>query len=123
MRDQPTAANLLDTALKIYRERLLPLLPAEHRYEALMVANAIAISARQVEAGDAPLEEARRRLAAIYPDDDGSLSDLETRLSSEIRQGAFDQDGPNRDAAFDYLWWRTRAKAAESNPRASQLRG
>jgi hypothetical protein len=118
MRDEPTAADLLETALAVYRDRLLPALPAHLRYDALMVANAVAISARQARAGEAPVEEARRRLAALYPNHMGSLAEMERRLALDIRRGAFDEPGPSRDAVFEHLRLMAEAKAAESNPKA-----
>lgn len=116
MRDEPTAENLLNTARDLFREKLLPALPRELRYDALMVANAMAIAGRQTAAGDAPLREAKQRLSALYGD--GELADLERRLAADIRAGRFDPEEPEREAVFDHLWRTTRAKAAESAPKA-----
>jgi len=46
MRDQPDGAQLLDMAQRLMREQLLPIIPAEHHYTALMVARAMAIASR-----------------------------------------------------------------------------
>lgn len=123
MRDEPTAPDLLETALKVYRERLLPELPAHLRYDALMVANAMAIAARQARAGRGPEEEARRRLSSLYGEDGAVLADLERRLAVDIRRGAFDAEGEARAAVVEHLRLRTSAKVAESNPRAARGRG
>src|SRR3982750_2317012 len=58
MRDIPDAADLLATARDTLMNELLPLLPREQRYTGLMIANCLAISAREQEAGsDAEDEE------------------------------------------------------------------
>lgn len=121
MRHDPKAADLLETARAVLRGTILPQLPPSARYEALMVANAMAIAARQVAAGERPAEEARLRLAAIYgvpvepaPD----LGALERRLAADLRQGAFDRPGEARDRVFEHLWRTASDRAAESNPKA-----
>lgn len=123
MRHDPKAADLLETARAVLRETILPQLPASARYEALMVANAMAIAARQMAAGERPVEEAGRRLAAIYglPAETGKerdLAGLERRLAGDLRRGAFDEPGKERDAVFDHLWRTACDRAAESNPKA-----
>ena len=55
MRERPDGAELLDLAGSELRDSLLRLLPAEHRHTALMIGNAMAVAARQLRAGDAPL--------------------------------------------------------------------
>ena len=116
MRDEPTGEHLLNAALDLFREKLLPALPRELRYDGLMVANAMAVVARQAAAGDAPLIEARDRLARLYGE--GDLDSLEHRLAADIRAGRCDPGSPEREAVFDHLWKVTRAKAAESAPKA-----
>ena len=116
MRDEPTGDDLLNAALDVFRDKLLPALPRELRYDGLMVANAMAVVARQVAAGDAPLMEARQRLTRLYGE--GDLDGLERRLAADIRAGRYDPGAEGRDAVFQHLWKTTRAKAAESAPKA-----
>lgn len=118
MRREPTAANLLETARAVLRDAILPRLPSDGRYDALMVANAMAIVARQIAAGDRPLNEARARLAALYGSPDGTLADMERRLARDVRVGVFDAATERRAAVFAHLWATACAAAAESNPRA-----
>lgn len=115
---EPTAANLLETARAFLRDQVLPRLPDDARYDALMVANAMAIAARQVAAGDRPLEEARARLAALYAAPDAGLARLARRLADDVRAGVFDPSSDRRAAVFVHLWETARAAAAESNPKA-----
>jgi hypothetical protein len=121
MRHHPKAADLLETARAVLRETILPQLPPSARYEALMVANAMAIAARQVAAGERPAEEAGRRLAAIYglpAEPEPDAGGLERQLAADLRRGAFDEPGRARDAVFDHLWRTASDRAAESNPKA-----
>ncbi|MHB8766326.1 MAG: DUF6285 domain-containing protein, partial [Deferrisomatales bacterium] len=52
MVDRPGGAELLTAARSLLRDELLPLLPADRRYGALMAANAMAIAARDLELGE-----------------------------------------------------------------------
>ncbi len=122
MRHEPTAANLLETARTVLREKILPQLPASARYEALMVANAMAIAARQIEAEDRPVREAQDRLAALYDDRSAPLPVLEARLVEDLRAGRFDAPSTLREAVFDHLWQTACARASESNPKACRQR-
>lgn len=123
MRDEPTARDLLETARTVFREELLPALPREARYTALMVLNAMGIAARQAAAGDRPLDEARMRLEALCQVAGADLGDLERRFVADIRAGRYDPGTPLRDQAFLHLLKTTRAKAAESAPKALETRG
>ncbi|MFX8324082.1 hypothetical protein ABTL43_20040, partial [Acinetobacter baumannii] len=44
----PDAAGLIAIALHTYRETVLPVVPADRRFAALMIANALAIAQRQL---------------------------------------------------------------------------
>lgn len=118
MRHEPTAENLLETARGVLRDRILPALPPDLRYDALMIANAIAIAARQIAAGDRPVVEAEARLRALCDAPGEGAAALDARLVAELRAGAFDAPGPRRDALYDHLLATARARAAESNPKA-----
>ncbi len=126
MTDSPDGAALLEEARRTLLEILLPLLPSERRYDALMVANAMAIAAREAGEGDAPLREGVKLLAALFPapapasseDLRAQLLELEARLAREIRAGLYDSPGPRRDSVRDYLRRSTAARARVSNPKA-----
>ena len=122
MRDEPDALGLLAVARETLLGELMPLLPAERRYDALLIASAIAAAAREVEAGDAPLREELDGLArllglnaaALTPAD---LPDLNARLAAEIRAGAYDRPGPARAALAAHLRAVTVRKLRETNPK------
>lgn len=113
MRDMPDGANLLNTARRVVTEDLLPALPREMRYAALMVAAAMATVAREIEAGEAPLIAEREALAALY-EDDAPLEELNRRFADDLRAGRFD-DRP--DAALGILRRSVLHRLAECNPR------
>jgi hypothetical protein len=123
MRRQPTASNLLETARTVLRQSIVPLLSGPAQYQALMVARAMAIAAQQLEAGEGPDEEARARLASLYDTPSATLGELERRLATDLRRGAFDEPGAMRDAVFTHLSETARAMAAESCPKALSERG
>ena len=60
---QPDAHELLDIARSTLLEQLLPALPGELRYPALMIANAMAIAARESRLGLWP----RTRSGHVWP--------------------------------------------------------
>lgn len=125
MTDNPDCAALLDEARRTLLETLLPLLPPERRYDGLMVANAMAIAAREAGQGDAGLGEGVKVLAALFPafaaaDDNlrTRLLELETLLAREIRAGLLDAPVPRRAAIRDYLRRSATARVRLSNPKA-----
>ena len=107
MAGRDDAADLLEEARRTLLEILLPLLPADHRYDGLMVANAMAIAARQARLGDDLLRAEVRGLAALLDATDADsvpttalwerLVALERRLVQDIRHGVYDAAEPRRD--------------------------
>lgn len=120
MTDKPDAAALLEEARRTLLETLLPLLPPERRYDGLMVANAVAIAAREAGQGADILQANAMQLAALFPGTGtaATASELEARLAHEIRNGACDDAGPRRDAVRAYLRWSATARLRLSNPKA-----
>ena len=124
MTDKPAGAALLEEARRTLLETLLPLLPPDLRYDGLMVANAMAIAAREAGQGDAALREAVQRLSALFPAAATNENlraqplELEARLASEIRAGQCDAPGVRRDAVRDYLRRSVTARLRLSNPKA-----
>jgi len=108
MRDRPDGAELLRQARGILLEELLGELPETRRYDVLMIASAMAIAARELEAGNG--REAERKdleeLLGPASEDDlvAALKSLNKRLAAEIRAGTWDGDARThsllrRDAA------------------------
>jgi hypothetical protein len=129
MSERPNGAELLAVARQVLRDRLLPRLPAECRYDALMVANAIGIAAREAEAGDAPLRAELAGIAALYGEPVARATNREAltdavdagnrRLARDIRAGAFD----GREGALRRHFRRVLAdQLAVSNPKVLEQR-
>lgn len=130
MQDRPTASELLEAALAAYVRDLLPEIPGEKRYMALMVANALAIVGRDLAQGEALLQKEIKRLQELLtlPSSEIKNSDsfkaeaesLNRQLVAQIRTGAFDEQDAARDLQA-HLVATTAEKLATSNPKA--LRG
>ncbi len=124
MRDKPTAAELLAIAHETLLGELLPQSEDAQRYNALMVAAAMAIAGREAEAGDGALVAEHEALAALYGEVgvadeplDKALGRLNRRFAADLRAGAFDAPGARQAAAFRLLREATMAKLMECNPK------
>ncbi len=107
-------ADLLKVAAVALRADVLPHVEADGRYPAAMIANALAIAARELELGPVARAEERALIAAFCRAPDASLPDLRRRLCRELRGGGLD---PARAAELrDLLHRVVRARLAISNP-------
>ncbi|MFC3608845.1 DUF6285 domain-containing protein [Stutzerimonas tarimensis] len=123
MRDQPTGEQLLATAEALLRERILPGLSGGQKTDALMIARAMAIAARQLRNGERPEQQELEALGGLVEDGSDGGAELRPRLLAanralcqSIRVGEADQ-GERRAEIFAHLQRVTRQKLAESNPR------
>ena len=130
MRDKPTAAELLAIARETLLGELLPHSGDAQRYNALMVGAAMAIAAREAEAGDGALVAERDALAALYGEVGGAdeplddaLCRLNRRFAADLRAGAFDAPGALQAAAWRLLREVTMAKLMECNPKYLKAEG
>ena len=112
--DSPTAKALLETAISLLRNQVLPNTPAAQKLNLLMIANAMAIAAREFK-GSSELEGAAMSdLKKLYPEEMcGSFAELNGILSSDIRSGKFDDSY----AVYSTLVENTRRRLEISNPR------
>jgi hypothetical protein len=118
MRDRPDGAELLRQARAVLLDDLAGALPEGRRYEVLMVASAMAMAARELEAGTAGRKAHRTALEALLgpssePDLEAALVDLGRRLAAEIRAGELDGD----PRVHDVLARAAAARLALSNPK------
>ncbi len=125
MSEHPTGAELLKVAREVLARDLIPELPDGRRYLALMVANAMAIAARELELGDgvarAELTSLRMLFQEpgpdVWEDVEDRLEALNRRLCAEIRAGRFSGGGEEMRLR-DHLRRSAEARAAISNPKA-----
>ena len=128
MRPRPDAAALLDIAHRTQRGGVLAALPEAARYQALMVAHAMAIAARIAERGDGPERDELARLAKLMgmhaplPTDTAAvrerLAELYGQLGDELRAGKIAPGTDRHRAVFDHLRLATVERLRESNPKA-----
>jgi len=118
------ASDLLGTAREALLGELLPALPAEHRYTARMIANAMAIVARELALGnDAHSREVAclRGLAADVASpaepEAAELPALRRTVAAAIRAGRFD-DAARAAAITGTLLDVVADRVAISNPKA-----
>ena len=125
MNNRPNASELLVIARATFTAEILPALPEKLRYSALMIANALAIARREIEAGDAPLRAEFERLTMLLAEIPrevtgealpAALADYNRRLASQIRAGRFDRE--ERAVLLEHLRKTTQEKLAVSNPKA-----
>jgi hypothetical protein len=103
MPDSTQGERLLQTARDVLREQLLPALPPQQRHAALMVANAMAIAARELNQRTDAAQDAARAAA-------------DRRLCDAIRAGHADR-GTEAVQLHARLLADTRARVEVSNPK------
>ena len=129
MRPKPSASELLEIARHTLRGDLLAALPESRRYEALMIANAIAIAGRVLERGETPEREELASLARLMDEKDPvvppdsamvreRLNTLYGLLADELRAGKIAPGGARHRAVFAHLRRTTLERLGESNPKA-----
>ena len=115
MLEQPDGTDLLRTARDVLLRDVLPHLPEALKFQARMIANAIAIAMRDYEAEPgAALERLRDILAAPDAAPDALLS----RLAREIRAGQHDAGTPDHGTVAATLVALTRLRCSVSAPKA-----
>ena len=123
MRNSPDAAALLRTARETILDELLEHVPEERRHRLRMAANALAIAAREAEAGEADLVKELRLLGELYGEDvvreSGAnlherIARMNKRFARDIRDGVF--DGACAPGVQALLLEQVRARLRISNP-------
>ncbi len=110
MSDWPDVPELLLLARETLQREIAPALPPAQRFTAAMVANALAIAARESldhSNADLDIADARELLPEFH--DDGELI-------VAIRSGALDEASPWRNAARAYASALLRRRLAVTNP-------
>jgi hypothetical protein len=119
--DDPGARDLVAIALRSFREAILPVVPADQRFIALMIANALGVAERELAAGTAA-EPALAAAVGGLLGEAGDLPALLPRLCAAIDAGRF--DAPDRQAALRAVLKEiTLARLAVSNPKRLAAEG
>ena len=117
MGDRPAASDLLETARRLLRDELFGDLPDDRRYEALMIANAMAIAERMALSDGSEVAKERDRLAKLL-DIGGERENLKQELAKRIRSGVYDPGSRQHAQVWECLHAITLRRVGESNPRA-----
>lgn len=117
MNNRPYGNELLDVARRTLLDELLPLLPPEKTYEALMVANAMAIASRELAPHADEDKAASLEIQRFYIETgcDESTEPTEHELAALIRNRAIQESDYQR--LQELLLALTRAKLQLCNPR------
>ncbi len=130
MRNNPDAAGLLRIARETLLDEILESVPEERRHTLRMAANALAIAAREAEAGEADLVKELRLLGELYGEDvvqaagatlRERIAKMNKRFARDIRDGIF--DGACAPGVHALLMDQVRARLAISNPGYLQAAG
>lgn len=113
---QPNAAQLLDIARQTLLEQILPALSGDLRYPALMIANAIAIAARENRLQGEMVVQEHARLGALLGPSPATLAETRQQLAQAIREGRHDTPQARR-ILVDALRETTLARLMISNPK------
>lgn len=118
MANSNTDTDLLGVARSVFRDELLAHLPAEKKYEALMVANAMAIAGREAELG--PLETPSAAFEAAlggYLAQQGTAEELMGKLIKSLRSNAGGPHLTDRAELHRILLEEAERRVKISNPR------
>ncbi len=115
MNDRPSGGELLAVARRALLDDLLPLLPADKAYDALMVAKAMAIAAREFDQGGTDTSGDQILRFYLSAGLGGEQDATERGLAAKIRTRAI--PAAHHGLLHQLLLSLTRAKLAITNPR------
>ena len=124
MFDRPNRGDLLAAAEKTLRDEILPTLEGSAKYNALMVASAMAIARREFDAGITPAQEILDGYAEFLGQDNFYRSGLDAAeridalnrdLAQAIRDGDYDDE--LLGTVHDLLTKQATARLRLSNPK------
>ena len=117
MNNRPHGNELLTVARRVLLDDLLPQLPADKTYDVLMIANAMAIAARELQPHGEHDEAASQAISRFYEQAGIGCATgaTEQELALQIRARAIAAD--HHDSLHALLLSLTRAKLALSNPK------
>ncbi len=126
MSEAADARDLLAIARTTLLEQVLPALPEAHRYDVLMIANAIGITLRAIEADNVTLRGEHgsvlglvdRAPAELRSFSTEALAVLNAELVAAIRAGKFDDGGELGERLHVHLLETVRDRLRVDNPKA-----
>jgi len=112
MREQPTAAELIDAVSEFLSREIAPTLSGRLAFHARVAVNVLAIVKRELELGPAADRADAERLAALLGHE-GDPAALTEELCRRIEAGEIAADDP---ALIEHLWATTLATLAVDQP-------
>ncbi len=112
-REGPEGANLLATARDALLTEILPKLSGTDAFTARMIANAMAIAAREAAQDEAWVSAMRATMQCLT----GTVDAPDRAFAAAIRAGAFDPGTPHHAKAAALLRQAARLRCAISAPR------
>ncbi len=119
MRNQPSEKELLSIAMKVLKERLLPELTGESRYNGLMVARSIEIVSRQFNS-DLATDFSEVALLTELLEKNADTETLNSLLAKKIRENDFHKNSKLSHTVWQTLVKISKQKVSESNPKYLQ---
>ncbi|MEQ1776669.1 MAG: DUF6285 domain-containing protein [Burkholderiales bacterium] len=119
MNDRPDALELIRIANQTLASEVLPDAKHEHQYALRMIANALGIAARELEARDKTAADETLGLNTLYSEskESGELSSRNLQFARDIRLGAFESSGAREVELRQHLVATARAKLAAAYPK------
>jgi hypothetical protein len=118
MREQPTAAELIDAVAGFITNEIAPTLSGRLAFHARVAANALAIVKRELELGPAADRADAARLEALLGMEGDNVA-LTQELCRRIETGEIAADDP---ALIEHLWASTLATLAVDQPNYATYR-
>lgn len=118
MNDRPHALELIRIANQTLASDVLPDAKPQHRYALRMIANALGIAARELEAHDKNAGDESRALNALYNEahDTQNLNARNRKFAQDVRRGAFEQSPTQEAELRQHLLQTACAKLAAAYP-------
>jgi hypothetical protein len=119
MNDRPDALELLRVVNHTLAQEILPTATAEQLYTLRMIANALGIATRELEAQDVDTASEAQGLGRLYGEtrDINGLSMHNRQFAADIRSGRFEADGKQESDVRQHLLAVARAKLAAAYPK------
>jgi Domain of unknown function (DUF6285) len=122
MNDHPTPLELIRIANQTLQSEVLPGAKPEHLYPLRMIANALGIAARELEAHDKDVADETRGLNLLYNDNKNfeALAARNRQFARDIRRGAFEAGAAQEAQLKQHLIVIARRKLAAAYPKGLQ---
>ena len=119
MNDRPTPLELVAIASDTLTREVLPDAKPEHLYALRMIANALGIAARELEAHDKNVLSETQSLNVLYAETKpaGDLRTRNQQFARDVRKGKFENNSTQETELRQHLLATARAKLSTAYPK------